>query len=124
MLEHFTDSAKERLIKATEEYANNIVREAIRIEESARLEGAKPDITDSFVKMAIISNSRDRKQNNKIKISKIIYGIAPILLGMMWPTIESFWKTELAFNTVYLVLFLIIFVIFIVVVIGNSTKEE
>ena len=47
MLEYFDEDAKKRLQIAATEYVGNIVKEAVRIEEVERVEGAEPWITDN-----------------------------------------------------------------------------
>lgn len=51
-MENMSDKAKEELVSQLNKYAENIIKEAILIEEGNREDGANREITSSIVKQA------------------------------------------------------------------------
>lgn len=86
-VQNLSDNAKYELEKLSKKYAEEILDEASRIEETSRNQDAKPEITTSILKDADYYRKRfciKRKKSKQIKIIQIINFVSNLISGFLF----------------------------------------
>ncbi|MGM9586931.1 MAG: hypothetical protein ACI3VA_05530 [Candidatus Limivicinus sp.] len=110
---NFTDSAKTRLQKQSQQYTLEIIGEAEKIEELIRENGASTEITDNIIFQAIRRNKTEKKKSIKIILIRITAEVLLFVSGLMFMP-EMFVTSENTFNLGYFVAFAIVTLIALV----------
>ncbi|MBQ8326586.1 MAG: hypothetical protein IJX86_05895 [Lachnospiraceae bacterium] len=104
---NFTDSAKSRLEEQSQKYTLEIIKEAEKVEELIRENGASTEITDNIIFQAVRRNRTQKKRNIVLIVVRIISEILLFIAGLMFLP-EKFITAESTFNLGYFVVFLIV----------------
>lgn len=108
-LSSLTEGAKNKLSEETKSFATELLREAIRIEEVERQEGANCEITSSIVMQAVRVKKYKRHSEKGIpmwlKIVKILSSISLMITGFLFD------QNGYQNNMLKLISFIIIFAI-------------
>lgn len=102
-LSGFSDTAKQRLKKAAEEYVDGLIQEANRIEAARNTTNGPPEVTSGMVNDAVIvqrSGLGSPKHSLSLKLLRLASALLTLLVGIMY-------DAEKLQDQTYLVLFVL-----------------
>ena len=114
----YTDNAKDRLKKLTEEYVSDIISEAEKVEKMFHEKGASADITDNIIFQASRRNKTEKKKDIKLILFRIVAEILLFVAGCMFIP-ERFINSNQSLDIVYFSFFLIVVTITLICVITS-----
>lgn len=106
-IQNFTSSAKNRLKEQSQKYTLEIIKEAQKVEELIRENGASTEITDNIIFQAVRRNKTEKKKKIIFIVVRIIAEILLFISGLMFIP-EFFVTSEKSFNLEYFIVFAII----------------
>ena len=115
---NMTRGAIERLVKQSEAYTIEIIKEAERVEQSTREHGAQIEITENTIFQAVRRNKTQvHKRNRKSILVKLGSEFGLFLSGIL------FNQKMFAENTIYFIIYFVIITLTITFTIVTYNKE-
>lgn len=106
-VQHFTNSAKARLIDQAGRYTFEVISEAEKVEELVRENGASQEITDNIIFQAVRRNRTAKKKRTWVIVVRVIAELLLFVAGLMFLP-EQFVTKEGTLNVGYLIAFIVV----------------